>query len=93
MTVPLASVAEDFRRRGHCVVRALASAEEVAAIRALRAAFPDVPLRLDPNAAWSVGTSIRVGRSLEGILEYLEDPTSGLSAMAEVATTTRPTSA
>lgn len=59
--------------------------EEVAAILALREAFPEVPLRLDPNAAWSVGTSIRVGRSLEGVLEYLEDPTSGLSAMAEVA--------
>lgn len=59
--------------------------EEVAAVLALREAFPDVPLRLDPNAAWTVATSIRVGRSLEGVLEYLEDPTSGLSAMAEVA--------
>jgi glucarate dehydratase len=59
--------------------------EEVAAILALREAFPGVPLRLDPNAAWNVETSIRVGRSLEGVLEYLEDPTSGLTAMAEVA--------
>jgi hypothetical protein len=32
-SVPLEAVAEDFRRDGHCVVRALASAEEVAAIR------------------------------------------------------------
>jgi ectoine hydroxylase-related dioxygenase (phytanoyl-CoA dioxygenase family) len=32
-SVPLEAVAEDFRRDGHCVVRALASASEVAAIR------------------------------------------------------------
>src|ERR1019366_9010516 len=30
-------------------------------------------------------TSINVGRELDGVLEYLEDPTSGISAMAEVA--------
>ena len=45
---------------------------------ALRDAFPDVPLRLDPNTAWSVATSIKVGAALEGVLEYLEDPTPGL---------------
>ena len=28
--------------------------EEIAAVRALRAAFPDRPLRLDPNAVWTV---------------------------------------
>jgi glucarate dehydratase len=59
--------------------------EEVAAIRALRAAFPEHPLRLDPNAAWTVETSIRVGRALEGVLEYLEDPTPGIEGMAAVA--------
>jgi glucarate dehydratase len=59
--------------------------EEIATIHALRDAFPDVPLRLDPNAAWGVETSIKVGRDLEGVLEYLEDPTPGLDAMANVA--------
>jgi glucarate dehydratase len=59
--------------------------EEIEAIRALRAAFPDHPLRLDPNAAWSVPTSIRVGQELEGLVEYLEDPTAGIEGMAEVA--------
>ncbi|MGA4990053.1 glucarate dehydratase family protein [Nonomuraea bangladeshensis] len=59
--------------------------EEIAAIRALHEAFPGVPLRLDPNAAWSVATSIRVGRELDGLLQYLEDPTSDISGMAEVA--------
>lgn len=59
--------------------------EEIAGIRALRAAFPDLPLRLDPNAAWTVDTSIRVASELDGIVEYLEDPTPGLDGMAEVA--------
>ncbi|MFE6746402.1 glucarate dehydratase family protein [Kitasatospora purpeofusca] len=59
--------------------------EEVEAIRELRAAFPDHPLRLDPNAAWTVETSVRVGERTEGLLEYLEDPTPGIAGMAEVA--------
>ncbi|WP_372491185.1 glucarate dehydratase family protein [Saccharopolyspora erythraea] len=59
--------------------------EEIAAIKALAEAFPGMPLRLDPNAAWTVDTSIRVGRKLDGVLEYLEDPTGGIEGMAEVA--------
>jgi glucarate dehydratase len=60
-------------------------AEEIAAIRALREAFPRLPLRLDPNAAWGVETSVRVAGETAGLLEYLEDPTGGLAGMAEVA--------
>ncbi|MFE0458310.1 glucarate dehydratase family protein [Kitasatospora sp. NPDC058965] len=59
--------------------------QEIEAIRALYEAFPNHPLRLDPNAAWSVRTSIRVGQELDGVLEYLEDPTPGPSGMAQVA--------
>jgi glucarate dehydratase len=59
--------------------------EEVAAIQALAKEFPDHPLRLDPNGAWSVATSIRVAGELDGVLEYLEDPTTGISGMARVA--------
>ncbi len=59
--------------------------EEIAAIKALRAAFPDHPLRLDPNTAWTVPTSIKVGAELDGIVEYLEDPTLGIEGMAAVA--------
>jgi glucarate dehydratase len=58
---------------------------EIDAILALRDAFPDLPLRLDPNTAWTVATSIKVGTELEGVLEYLEDPTPGIDAMAAVA--------
>lgn len=59
--------------------------EEIEAIRALREAFPNHPLRIDPNATWSVQTSLRVAKELEGELEYLEDPTPGIPGMAEVA--------
>ena len=60
-------------------------AEEIAAIRALRAAFPEHPLRLDPNCAWTVDTAIKVAEETDGLLEYLEDPTATLAGMAEVA--------
>ncbi|WP_049575438.1 glucarate dehydratase family protein [Nonomuraea sp. SBT364] len=63
----------------------LPPADEVAAIRALHEAFPGMPLRLDPNAAWTVETSAWVGRELDGILQYLEDPTPDISGMSEVA--------
>jgi glucarate dehydratase len=59
---------------------------EVDSMWALHKAFgPDVPLRLDPNAIWSVETSIKYGKLLEGALEYYEDPTRGQAGMAEVA--------
>jgi len=60
-------------------------AEEIQAIRALQGAFPDHPLRLDPNAAWTPETSLVVARELAGVLEYLEDPTPGIEGMAQVA--------
>ncbi|PPS90917.1 glucarate dehydratase family protein [Streptomyces sp. MH60] len=66
----------------------LAPDEEIAAVRALREAFPDHPLRLDPNAVWSVETSLRVARELGGVLQYLEDPTEGIEGMASVAAQT-----
>ncbi|MER5194233.1 glucarate dehydratase family protein [Streptomyces sp. NPDC002755] len=59
--------------------------EEIAAIRALAEAFPGRPLRLDPNAAWTVETSRYVARQLDGVLEYLEDPTGTIEGMAAVA--------
>ncbi|MFI1418852.1 glucarate dehydratase family protein [Streptomyces sp. NPDC020731] len=59
--------------------------EEIAAVKALRKAFPDLPLRLDPNAAWSTETSLHVARELDGVLQYLEDPTEGIGGMAAVA--------
>src|SRR5438270_293719 len=61
---------------------------EIQTIRALRAEFgPAYPLRIDPNCAWSVDTSVRVGRELREELShggYLEDPCATLEGMAEV---------
>ncbi|NUS22752.1 MAG: glucarate dehydratase [Streptomyces sp.] len=59
--------------------------EEIAAVRALAEAFPGHPLRLDPNGAWSLATSLKVAQELGDVLEYLEDPALGTAAMAEVA--------
>ncbi|MEM7370771.1 MAG: enolase C-terminal domain-like protein [Bacteroidota bacterium] len=59
--------------------------EEVAAILALREAFgPAVPLRLDPNAIWSLETAIQWGKQMEGVLEYYEDPVRGQDQMAHL---------
>ena len=60
-------------------------AQEVDGVRALAEAFPGHPLRIDPNGAWTVETSIRVAGELDGVLEYLEDPTPGIEGMAQVA--------
>ncbi|WP_432547552.1 glucarate dehydratase family protein [Kineococcus sp. SYSU DK004] len=59
--------------------------QEVEAVLALREAFPDLPLRLDPNGAWTPDTSVRVAQALAGVVEYLEDPTPSIEGMAEVA--------
>jgi glucarate dehydratase len=58
---------------------------EIESLRALRKAFPDHPLRIDPNGGWSVGTTRRLMPQLTGLLEYLEDPVVSLKEMGEVA--------
>ena len=61
---------------------------EIETIKQLRQELgPNVPLRIDPNCAWSVETSIKVGLALADELSgggYLEDPTAGMDGMAEV---------
>jgi glucarate dehydratase len=64
---------------------ALPPDQEVAAVIALSNAFPGLPLRIDPNANWSVSTSLKAMDRLSGLLEYLEDPAPGLDGMASVA--------
>ena len=61
--------------------------QEQESLHLMRKRFPEVRLRWDPNAAWSVETWIRVGKRIlsEGIdLEYLEDPTWNLEGMGQV---------
>lgn len=61
---------------------------EVETIKQLyRELGPDVPLRIDPNSAWTVETSVQVGIVLATELSgggYLEDPTAGIDGMAAV---------
>lgn len=64
---------------------ALPPEQEVAALLALAKAFPGAPLRIDPNANWTVATSLKVVEQLRGVLEYYEDPAPGLDGMAAVA--------
>lgn len=64
-------------------------AHEVACMRALHEAFPGTPLRLDPNANWSLDASIEAAQALDDVLEYYEDPTPGLDGMAALAAHTK----
>lgn len=58
---------------------------DVKTIRAMRQAFPNCRLRIDPNGIWSVEESLRVIRKIIDLdLEYVEDPTLGLQGMTLV---------
>ncbi|WP_184591829.1 enolase C-terminal domain-like protein [Streptomyces violarus] len=60
----------DFKLKGGV----LAGSEEVAAVRALKARFPEARITLDPNGAWSLGEAVELCRPLVGTLAYAEDP-------------------
>jgi glucarate dehydratase len=81
---------ELHERNGHRVHKlkggVFEPAREYDALRALRDRFPEHPLVWDPNAAWSVETTIRVGRRLvsDGFeLQFLEDPCNWLEGMSQ----------
>ena len=61
---------------------------EIETVKRLRSELgPEVPLRVDPNCAWAINTSVAVGKELTEELSnggYLEDPTSTLEGMSEV---------
>ena len=59
--------------------------EEIEAVRALKREFPDLPVRIDPNTAWTYETALAAARELAGLIEYLEDPVAGLDDMARLA--------
>lgn len=58
--------------------------EELAAVKALFENFDGMPIRFDPNAAWSLDTAIEIGKEMEEYLEYLEDPVRGQQNMASL---------
>ncbi len=62
---------------------------EIEALRALKRAFPNHPLRIDPNGGWSVETTRRLLPLIDAdLLQYLEDPALGKEAMGQVSAMT-----
>lgn len=76
---------EDFKLKGGV----FEADREAEAVEALKAAYPDARITLDPNGAWSLEEAVRIGRRLRGTLAYAEDPCgregafSGRETMAE----------
>jgi glucarate dehydratase len=75
----------DFKLKGG--VRS--GAEEMDAVAALAARFPDARITIDPNGAWSLREAVALCRGQRDVLAYAEDPCgaesgfSGREAMAE----------
>lgn len=59
---------------------------DIATIASFREAFgPQMGLRIDPNGTWSPQTALYICKQLEPYnLEYIEDPTWGIEAMARL---------
>lgn len=52
----------------------LPGAEEMEAIRAVKKAFPNGRINIDPNGAWSLQEAISLCKPMVGVLTYVEDP-------------------
>ena len=52
----------------------LPAKEEMEAIKALKKAFPDGRMDLDPNGAWSLAEAVDACKDMTGIITYVEDP-------------------
>jgi glucarate dehydratase len=67
---------------------------EVDAVTALKQRFPEARITLDPNGGWLLEEAIRLGRRMQGVVAYAEDPCgaegrfSGREVMAEFRRTT-----
>jgi glucarate dehydratase len=76
---------QDFKLKGGV----LRGEDEVEAVKALKARFPQARITLDPNGGWLLRDAIRLMRDMHGVLAYAEDPCgaeggfSGREVMAE----------
>ena len=61
---------QDFKLKGGV----LRGEEEVQAIHALHARFPQARITLDPNGGWLLNDAVRLCRDLHGVMAYAEDP-------------------
>ena len=75
----------DFKLKGGV----LRGDEEIEAIQALHARFPQARVTLDPNGGWLLKDAVRLMRDMRGVVAYAEDPCgaedgfSGREVMAE----------
>jgi glucarate dehydratase len=75
----------DFKLKGGVC----AGTEEMAAVAALAARFPEARITIDPNGAWSLREAVALCRGQRDVLAYAEDPCgaeggySGREVMAE----------
>ena len=60
----------DFKLKGGV----LAGKEEAKAVKAIKEAFPDARVTLDPNGAWSLEEAVELAKDLKDTLAYAEDP-------------------
>jgi len=61
---------KDFKLKGGV----LRGEEEADAVRALKEAFPDARINLDPNCAWSLDEAVRLCLEIKPYITYIEDP-------------------
>ncbi len=61
---------QDFKLKGGV----LDGAREMEAVRALKQAFPEARITLDPNGAWSLKEAIELCKDMQDVLTYCEDP-------------------
>lgn len=60
-------------------------AEDVARVGAVRAALPEVDIRVDANAGWTVPEAVEALTRLSAVgLQYAEQPVPGITELAEV---------
>ncbi len=52
----------------------LSGEEEMKAIDALKVAFPEARINIDPNGAWNLEEAIRLSQGRKDVLTYIEDP-------------------
>lgn len=75
----------DFKLKGGV----LAAKEELKAVQAIKEAFPEARVDLDPNGCWSLAEALEIAPELKKVLAYCEDPCgaedgfSGREIMAE----------
>jgi len=75
----------DFKLKGGV----FPGSEEMEAVRALKRAFPDGRITIDPNGGWLLKEAVELCKGMNGILSYCEDPCgaesgfSGREVMAE----------